>query len=272
MRKKSWLFLMPMIAGLLWVGAAPGQAAGEDWQVDGIIDFGCTSGDWDLDVTFAGLDGGGNYIAHTVVTVGSLIYTNEDAGSPSNGTTDWGLFDNTTYGAVPNKGTWPMPAGHQMTATFTLERPKGTVLSSWTLVASSCDSKVLRYSGPTSSDIDGDLVPTAQDACPTLKAFSENGCPLRARSLSLTAPSKGPNRVKGRLSAAGYPALYAGQTVSIWKVRAGADKLAGTRTTTSLGKFKLKVGKGRYYATAPGLVAATSGEAAATSSPTVRVH
>jgi hypothetical protein len=267
---KTRLLLLPLIASLLWVGAGPSQAAGEDWRINGVKAVGCAHGDWDLDITFSGLGGDAEYITRTVVTAGGLAYMNE-LGHASANLTTWGLFDDFSYGPVPNRGTWPIPAGRPMTVRFTLEQPKGTVLSSWTMVANSCDSPVLPYNGPTSGNVDGDFLATGQDTCPTLTAFTANGCPPRDRTLTLKARS-GPRRVVGRLHAAGYPALYAGQKVTIWKARPGPDRKVATRTTNSLGTFKARLPKGRYYATAPALTAPTAGEATADTSGRARVR
>lgn len=269
MLKKSWLFVLPLVAGLLYAGAAPSHAAGELWKVTAVNTFGCDSNDWDLDVLFSGQDGGGGYIAHTVVSSGGLVYMNEDVGASSNGATNWGLYATTSYG--PTTGTYPIPAGQPMKVVFTLERPKGHVLSSWTMVAKSCDGAALHYNGLTSSDGDEDYVAILKDGCPTLQAFTASGCPVRTRTLSLKAKS-GPRRVVGQLLAPGYPALHAGRSVTIWKVRPGPDRKIATRTTTSTGVFKAKVDKGRYYATSPAALVATVGLALADRSATVRVR
>jgi hypothetical protein len=158
-----------------------------------------------------------------------------------------------------------------VTAAFTIERPKGTVLSSWTMVAASCDSSTLLYNGSTAADRDQDFVATPTDKCPGLKTFTTNGCPLRARTLTLKA-RYGPKRVVGKLYSAGYPALYAGRTVTVWKVRRGLDLKVATRTTNSLGKFRTWVKKGRYYATSKTLLVPTAGQVAADTSSRVRVR
>jgi hypothetical protein len=269
MSKRTWIFVLPLIAGFLWIGTGPSQAAGEAWTVRAINSTGCANDTFGLATDKSGFDGG-NYIGHTVVTVGGKVYMNEDASLVGNGDENWGLLDTFSYGPTANKGTWPMPTGVQMKVRFTLERPKGTVLSSWTLVTSGCNSSTIRYSGPTSEDVDEDLVPVLQDKCPTLKAFTENGCPQRSRSLGL-APRKHPKRVAGQLNAPGHAALRAGRTVVVWKVRPGADLKVATRTTNSLGKFSITVGKGKYYAISPGVIVPTAGQAATTRSAIARV-
>lgn len=265
--KKSCLFLLPLVLSLLWTGAAPSRAAGAAWTVTSVDVVGCSSGDWDLTVVFSGVDGG-TYVPHTTVTSGGLVYMNEDGSfAPVDGAEEhWGLYADDSYGPVT--ATYPIPSGQPMEVTFSLERPKGTVVFSWSMVARSCDSSALLLSAP---DLDQDLVANAVDRCPALKAPTTNGCPLRDRTLTLTARYC-PKRLAGRLYAAGYPALYVGRTVTIWKVRPGPDRKIATRTTNSLGRFKVPVGKGRYYATSRGLIVPTTGQVVAATSSIVRLH
>jgi hypothetical protein len=267
MLKRTWLFVLPMVAALLYVGAAPSQAAGEKWIVTGVNSTGCAASAWSFDVNFSGFDGtSGGYIAHTTVTAGGLVYMNEQVTDPGQGDETWHLYSSSSYG--PITGTYPIPSGTQMKAVFTLEKPKGTVLSSWTVIARKCDSGTLLYNA---ADLDQDTVADASDGCPSLAAATADGCPLRDRSLTLKA-RHGHKRVVGQLFAAGYPALYADRTVTIWQVRPGPDRKVATRTTDGLGAFKARVKKGRYYATSPGFIAPTSGEAAADTSGRVRVR
>lgn len=272
MVKKSWLFVLPLLAGMLWIGAGPSQAAGPSWIVTGVNQTGCNSDDWDFDVEMSGFDGdSGGYIAHTMVTSGGLVYMNEAVTNPGTGAFTWSLYTSNSYG--PTTGTYPIPSGQPMKVVFSLEKPKGTVLSSWTVIAKECSHGTLLFNAP---DLDGDGVadssPTvAVDRCPTLAAATANGCPVRERTLSLAAKTD-PRRVVGRLYAAGYPSLYAGRTVTIWKVRPGPDRKVAVRTTKATGRFKALVGKGRYYATSPGLVVSTVGKVAADRSGTVRVR
>ena len=183
----------------------------------------------------------------------------------------WNFVDSKDYGAPASPGDYPIPAGQQVRAVFMLEQPKGTVLSSWTMVIPSCDSSTLLYNGPTADDLDEDFVATPIDKCPSLKAFRPNGCPLRDRTLTLKA-RYGPKRVVGKLYAAGHPSLYAGRTVTVWKKRPGPDRKVATRTTNGPGKFKTRVGKGRYYATSPGLIVPSAGQVTADKSVVVRVR
>lgn len=270
-RATSAAFLvLPLIAGLLWIGSTPSHAAGESWSVIGINKVGCTDFDWNVETRRAGLQGGA-YTWHAQLSSGGKVYMNEGFDEVSqNGDFGWTLYSVFSYGTVANPGTYPLTPGVPLKLVLTIERPIGTVLSSWTMVAKSCDSTDLLYNGPTSADIDGDYVATPTDRCPTLRSFRDNGCPLHERALSLKA-RYGPKRVIGRLSAS-HPALYAGRTVTIWKTRPGPDRKVAVRTTDGAGKFKARVRPGRYYATAPGLIAPTAGQVTADRSAVARIR
>ena len=267
-RRPRWLLLLALVATVLWLDAPAGTAAGESWSVTGINEVGCMDQQWEVGLVTRGVDGG-SYCHHTVVTAGGKVYMNElQQGVASDGDTyEWGLYAVQSGG--PTTGTWPIPAGQPFKAVFTLERPAGTVVSSWTLVTESCDSATILFNGPTSTDLDEDFVKTPTDLCPTLKAFRTNGCPLRDRTLTARAKT-GPSRVVGKLVAA-HPALYAGRTVTVWRARPGPDRKVATRTTDSVGRFKARVRHGRYYATAPALVVPTAGQVTADRSTTIRV-
>jgi len=269
MLKRSWLFVIPLIAGLVWLGAGAAQAASPSWIIQGISRVGCTDGDIDLPVKFS--TGSVDYVAHTTVTVNGLVYMNEGTGS-SDGETSWGVFDIFSYGAVPNPGTWPIPAGQAVKIRIQLEKPKGTVLTSWTMVMQSCDRGAILYNGPTALDKDGDYVPTPKDLCPNLKAIGRaDGCPLRDRTLTLAAKTS-PKRVAGRLYAAGFPTLYANRPVVIWKIRSGPDLKVATLTSSSGGYFSATVGSGYYYATSSTYRSPSAGVAAADKSVNVHVN
>jgi hypothetical protein len=271
MRKILMLTVLPLITGLLWIGTAPSHASGEKLTVAGVDAVGCNAFDWQLHLHRTGLDGG-YYTFHTQVVSDGQVFMNEGlTEAASSVEAQWKLYPSFSYGAVDNPGTWPITPGKPMKVVLTIERPIGTVLSSWTIVASSCDAAPLLYTGPTSEDVDEDYVRTPTDLCPTLKAFRASGCPLHDRTLSLKA-RYGPKRLVGQLFAAGHPALYAGRTVTIWKVRPGPDRKVASRTTTSAGNFKVRVRKGRYYATAPALTAPSAGQVTADRSAAVRVR
>lgn len=268
MIRKSWLFVLPLVASILWVGAAPSQAAAPSWSITGVNSFGCNDSDWDLAINRTGFDSNA-YTWHTQVISDGKVYMNEGFEQTfSNSPSSWGLYSDFSYDAVPNPGTYPMTAGKPMTVRITAERPKGTIVSSWTMVAASCNDSALTFNG---ADFDGDFVKDSADACPHLSGTAYQGCPERARTLTLKA-KYGPKRLVGKLSAPGYPLLYAGRKVTIWKVRPGPDKKIATKTVGSLGKFKVRVGKGKYYVKSKAVVVPTAGYAAADISTRVKVH
>jgi hypothetical protein len=270
--KKTWLLLLPLVASVLWAGAAPSHAAGPTtWTITGVTSVGCAGNAWSLTYAWSGLDGG-SYTFRTQVRAGGKTYMDQDYDTfASDETGNWGLFSDFSHGGVTNPGTYPIAPGQPMTAVFTVERPKGTVLHSWTMVARSCDNAALLYNGPTASDLDGDYVGVPQDGCPAVQAFTATGCPLRDRTLALKV-RKGSRRIVGLLSSPGFPALAAGRTVTIWKVRPGPDRVVAIRTANPSGKVKAQVGKGRYYATSPDVLDPASGQAAADLSNRVRVR
>lgn len=129
-----------------WATAAQAQ---ESFQVQSVNTLGCNSGNFGMTVLRSNLDGGPSYTVHTVVTVGGLIYMNEAATISINGLSGWNVFNNFTYGAVPNPGTYPIPSGQRMRLDFFLERPVGTILYAWTLIVAGCDIGGIIYNGPT---------------------------------------------------------------------------------------------------------------------------
>jgi hypothetical protein len=131
---------------LLLGGVSVTLAQSESFQVVSVNTLGCNSGNFGMTVLRSNLDGG-SYIVRTVVTVGGLVYMNEQASISINGTSGWNIFNNFTYGAVPNPGTYPIPAGQEMRLDFTLERPKGTILYSWVLIVTGCDTGGIIYNG-----------------------------------------------------------------------------------------------------------------------------
>ena len=267
MRKHSWLFVLPLVAAMLWGGASPGQAVDQLWKIGKVNSFGCNDNSWNFDATFSGLQAP-DYIAHTVVTSDGLVYMNEAVPGIENQSTDWSLYNDTSYG--PTTGAYPMPAGKQMKAVFTLERPKGNVISSWTIVAKSCDSKELLWNGRSAEDADGDFVTVYKDACPTLPSSRANGCPARARTLTMAA-AYGPKRVVGQLTAPGYPALASGRSVVLWKVKPGPDQRVGSTRTGAGGGFRFRVTAGKYYAKTPGVILPKVGQSYAKQTVVVTV-
>lgn len=141
-------FLVMLILGFSIVSSATFSAfaAGETFQVISVATTGCAPYNITFAVERANLDGG-IYVAHTVVTVGGFIYMNEDVSISLNGSSGWSLYNNFNYGAVPNQGTWPLPAGEEVKIEFFIERPLGTVLYSWVTVLDSCDTGNILYNG-----------------------------------------------------------------------------------------------------------------------------
>ena len=271
MKKRSWALALPLIVAALWSGAAPSQAVTHSWTIDGINRMGCAANDIDLPVTFTNASNDG-YTAHTRVTSNGGVYMNEGFEySGGNGPTTWGIYSSYSYGADPNAADFPIASGHPVKIVVTLEKPKGTVVSSWTLVTESCSSGRILYNGKSSLDADGDYVATPTDKCPKLTAVGRaNGCPLRSRTLTLAAKTS-PKRVSGRLYSAGYPALYASRPVVIWKVRTGPDLKVATLTTNSKGYFLTSVSSGYYYATSSSYTSPSSGSVTSDTSPHVHV-
>ena len=140
----SWRLVF--VFALFSLGAV--AEAQETFQVISVNTLGCNSGNFGMTVERANLDGG-TYTVHTVVTVGAFVYMNEAASISINGQTGWSVFNNFTYGAVPNPGTYPIPSGETMRLDFYLERPIGTVLYAWTLIVDGCDTGNIIFNGPT---------------------------------------------------------------------------------------------------------------------------
>ena len=153
--------LLILAFALLLGGVSVTLAQSESFQVVSVNTLGCNSGNFGMTVLRSNLDGG-SYIVRTVVTVGGLVYMNEQASISVNGTSGWNIFNNFTYGAVPNPGTYPIPSGQEMRLDFTLERPKGTILFAWTLIVTGCDTGTILYNGLTSG-----LVPAGGPVCNT---------------------------------------------------------------------------------------------------------
>ena len=141
-----------VLGGVVLVDATTVSAAGETFEVVSVNAPGCTSGAFGMTVKRSNLDGGA-YTVRTVVTVDDLVYMNEQASISVNGNSGWSVFNNFTYGPVPNQGTYPIPTGRPMRLDFTLERPKGTVLHAWTLKVDGCDTANIVSNGVTQHDM-----------------------------------------------------------------------------------------------------------------------
>jgi hypothetical protein len=266
------MVLAALVTGVVWTTAPTARAAGESFKVISVDTTGCDSGNFGMTVERANLDGG-SYTVRTVASAAGLIYMNEAASISVNGLSGWNIFNNFTYGAVPNPGTMPIPQNKQLRIDFTLERPMGTVLFGWTVVVDGCNTGNILYNLRTSRDKDKDLVPTPQDKCPTLRATRPNGCPLRERSLTMAYDRQG-DEFFGWLFAEGRAKLHSRRPVTIWKVRPGADKRVGQVTTSSVGfyHFAWNGQTGVYYGTSPAVIVASAGQALKDTSLNVRVR
>jgi hypothetical protein len=143
-RALRWLAVV--IVGFAATGFAS-LASAQTFQVVSVDTLGCNSGNFGMTVERAGLDGG-TYQVRTVVTVGALVYMNENASISVNGLSGWNVFNNFSYGPVPNQGTYPIPSGQTMTLDFSLERPVGNILYRWRLVVDGCDTGNIIANGP----------------------------------------------------------------------------------------------------------------------------
>jgi subtilisin-like proprotein convertase family protein len=118
-------------------------------------------------------------------------------------------------------------------------------------------------------DVDGDGLDVPADQCPNIAAATSSGCPVAARVLSAKYKT---GKFKGVLSSTA-PKCRSGKSVTIWKVRSGADKKIGTTTTASDGTYKLRRARhaGKYYATSPRVVVANVADCAAVKSSTFKI-
>jgi len=121
-----------------------------------------------------------------------------------------------------------------------------------------------------SCDLDSDGVEDHVDSCLGISAHTATGCPVTTRAVTASYRL---GRFKGSLSSP-VTGCKAGRAVSIWRVRAGADKLVGTATTRSDGTYKLVRAKslGKYYATSPLLAVTDVAECPAVQSATFRLR
>ena len=133
------------------------------------------------------------------------------------------------------------------------------VLDHWALT--------LRYA---TCDLDTDAVEDHVDSCPAAGGGGLSGCPVATRHLSASYRN---GKFRGLLSST-VPACRSGQAVTLWKVRPGADRKIGTRTTAPDGTYKLRRARhaGRYYATSAGVILANVAECPAVRSRTFRIR
>lgn len=149
MNRRDLRFAVVAVFVLALSSWAPAARAQESFEVVSVNTLGCNSGNFGMTVLRSNLDGG-IYTVHTMVTVGAFIYMNEAASISVNGLSGWNVFNNFTYGSVPNPGTYPIPSGETMRLDFTLERPIGAALYAWTLIVDGCDTGNILYNGETS--------------------------------------------------------------------------------------------------------------------------
>jgi subtilisin-like proprotein convertase family protein len=121
-----------------------------------------------------------------------------------------------------------------------------------------------------SCDFDGDGVEDHADSCLGMNAHTATGCSLTTRGLTAKYRL---GRFKGALSSP-VAGCATSRSVTIWKVRSGADKIVGTATTGSDGSYRLKRAKhpGRYYATTPRVAVTDVAECPAVQSSTFRIR
>ena len=261
---------------LIATASPPVHAAGPTAQVLSVTGAGCDSGVFLMRVKFDGIDPAAPVVVHTIVRGGGLVYMDDNVALQRNATdTLWRLFESFNYGDVPNRGTWPIPENLPVRVEMRMERPKGTVLESWSLSVDSCNQAKILYNGLTANDKDEDNVPIPTDRCPAVdgRGFS-NGCPLYDRALTV-AFKKRAGRFVGRLGTTDpNHRLRRGMPVTVWRVRPGHDRRIGKDLTSAYGRFAIakRAKPGRYYATAPGTLIPSVGAVLNETSQRVRVR
>lgn len=254
----------------------PVHAAGPKVQVLSVAGPGCASGVFLMRVKLDGIDPAAPVAVHTIVRSGGLVYMDESVPLQTNlADTLWRLFDNFNYGDVPNRGTWPISENVPVRVEMRMERPKGTVLDSWSLSVDSCNQAKILYNGLTANDKDEDNVSIPTDRCPAVdgQGFA-NGCPLYDRALTIRY-KKRVARFVGRLGTTdpGHR-LRRNMPVTVWRVRPGPDQRIGKDLTSAYGRYAIArhAKPGRYYATAPGVLIPRVGAVLNETSQKVRVR
>jgi hypothetical protein len=100
-------------------------------------------------------------------------------------------------------------------------------------------------------DDDNDGLGDGQDECRRLPAGSVDGCPLIARTVTISHPKEGV-AFRGRISSEAW-SCAAGERVKLFEVDPGRDTLVGQDLSDSEGRYAIPTGAepGRYYARAP---------------------
>jgi|SRR5215211_354186 len=122
-------------------------------------------------------------------------------------------------------------------------------------------------------DPDGDGIPSEVDQCGGASGGGNpTGCPDEPRELSLRY-SRHAKRFKGKLTAATVSVCASERTVTVFRKRAGADKVIGQATTSLSGGYSLdrRAKPGKYYSAVEEEVVADVADCLAERSPTVRV-
>jgi len=104
-------------------------------------------------------------------------------------------------------------------------------------------------------DSDRDTVKNDYDLCPNVKGVTPHGCPLRARTVTLTY-SQASKEFRGKLQATSAARCKDGQPVRVYKRQAGKDAVISRVFTNATGNFvapKANV-NGKYYAIAPKVI------------------
>lgn len=239
-----------LVAAAVVASAWAAPAGAQTIQISQVNAIGCAGSTTNMSLTTAGLDGSVNaYTIRTLVRVGERTHMNEGVSVTQNTTFGWNLYSSTSYGTTPGLAAFPLPQSSQVRADFTLERPKGTILSAWTTVLSQCNGGSVLYNGSAAT------------------------LPLRSRTLGLNYDRSG-GRFIGWLIADGAPQLHSGRLVTIWKHRPGADLKIGQTRTTSRGNFTLRSERrsGVYYAVAGAIIQPPVGHALKEISLNLRVR
>lgn len=241
----------------LGLASSASAVATPSFDVVSIDGTGCASSAMAFTMVSENFDGVNPYTIHTKVSAGGLVYMNEGLELTVNETRAWTLYSSFSYAAVPNPGTFPLPEDTPVYVDFVVEQPKGTVLNTRRLVFESCNSGTVEHSG--------------RDRCPTVDADTLNGCPLLDRTLAL-GYSRSDHALVGALVAPGHRVFAQERPVTIFRKRPGPDLKVARTTTSRQGTFLVHYrGRGRLYATSPGLVEPEVGQVLKDTSATIRV-